>query len=80
MGAQGGRARCSVQDPQTFDGMGLVYAALMGDRNHEDCARKSKAVTAGLKRRADSGKPVGAMPIGYIGRDHVIDGTPSPGA
>jgi DNA invertase Pin-like site-specific DNA recombinase len=55
----------SVQDPQTFDGMGLVYAALMGDRNHDDSARKSKATAAGLRRRADKGEPVGAMPFGH---------------
>ena len=66
----------SVQDPQTFDGMGLVYAALMGDRNHEDSARKSKSVRDGLKRRADSGRPVGAVPIGYIAETIVVDGVP----
>src|SRR4051794_24894327 len=64
----------SVQDPQTFDGMGYVYAALMGDRNHDDSARKSKAVTAGLKRRAERGKAVGALPIGYTAAATVIDG------
>lgn len=63
----------SVQDPQTFDGMGLVYAALMGDRNHDDSARKSAAVKSGLRRRADKGKPVGAMPLGYVVDKVVVD-------
>ena len=62
----------SVQDPQTFDGMGLVYAALMGDRNHDDSARKSAAVKSGLKRRADKGKPVGPIPLGYRAESVVV--------
>lgn len=64
----------SVQDPQTFDGMGLVYAALMGDRNHEDSARKSKSVRDGLKRRAERGQPVGALPVGFKAEDVVVAG------
>lgn len=64
----------SVQDPQTFDGMGLVYAALMGDRNHDDSARKSESVRSGIKRRAEKGKPVGSMPLGYTVEKVVTDG------
>jgi DNA invertase Pin-like site-specific DNA recombinase len=57
----------SVHDPQTFDGMGLVYAALMGDRNHEDSARKSKAVTDGKRRQLEKGDHLGGpMPDGYV--------------
>lgn len=63
----------SVQDPQTFDGMGLVYAALMGDRSHEDSARKSAATRSGLARRKASGKPVGAMPFGYTVDKQVVN-------
>jgi DNA invertase Pin-like site-specific DNA recombinase len=55
----------SVQDPQTFDGMGLVYAALMGDRNHEDSARKGKSVSDGLKGRKERGDPIGPIPLGF---------------
>jgi site-specific DNA recombinase len=56
----------SVQDPQTFDGMGLVYAALMGDRNHEDSTRKSMAVQGGMRRRAERGQfNGGPRPYGY---------------
>lgn len=56
----------SVQDPQTFDGMGLVYAALMGDRNHEDSARKSAAVKDGKRRQAEGGEHLGGKaPDGY---------------
>jgi hypothetical protein len=66
----------SDQDPQTFDGRGLVYAALMGDRNYEDSARKSKAVKAGLRRRAaERGKLVGGpRPYGYRWVSELIDG------
>lgn len=64
----------SVQDPQTFDPSGLVYAALMGDRNHEDSKRKGKATAAGLKRRKDRGAPVGAVPFGYAVRHDVVAG------
>jgi len=64
----------SVQDPQTFDSMGLVYAALMGDRNHDDSARKSVAVRDGLKRRKERGAPVGAVPFGYRAEQVVIEG------
>ena len=67
----------SVQDPQTFDGMGLVYAALMGDRNHDDSARKSAATRDGLKRRKDRGAPVGAVPVGYRVEHVVVDGKPT---
>src|SRR5207248_1372556 len=66
----------SVQDPQTFDGMGLVYAALMGDRNHDDSARKSHATRAGLERRAERGQPCGALPIGYRVEDPDRKGSP----
>jgi len=66
----------SVQDPQTFDGMGLVYAALMGDRNHEGSARKSKAVTDGMRRRAaDRGKLAGGpRPYPYQWVSELIEG------
>ena len=55
----------SVQDPQTFDTTGLVYAALMGDRNHEDSKRKSHSIRDGLKRRKARGQPLGPVPFGY---------------
>lgn len=63
----------SDQDPQTF-GMGLVYAALMGDRNHDDSARKSAAVKSGLGRRKARGAPVGPVPLGYRVESTVLDG------
>lgn len=62
----------SVQDPQTFND--LLYAVVTGQRNHEDSARKSKATRDGLKRRAERGQPVGAVPIGYFVETTVIDG------
>lgn len=44
----------SVQDPGTFEG-GLAFAAMMGDRNHEDSARKGAAVRSGMARRKAKG-------------------------
>jgi hypothetical protein len=38
-------------------------------------ARKSQAITTGLKRRAERGQPVGALPVGYRAITSVIDGT-----
>ena len=56
----------SVQDPQTFDTTGLVYAALMGDRNHEDSRRKSEAVKSGKRRAFERGEfPGGPTPDGF---------------
>jgi hypothetical protein len=62
----------SVQDPQTF-GAGMVYPALMGDRNYEDSKRKSAATRGGLKRRKESGKPVGPIPLGYEVGKEIVD-------
>jgi site-specific DNA recombinase len=66
----------SVQDPQTFDGMGLVYAALMGDRNHEDSARKSAATKDGKRRAFERGDfPGGPTPDGFesVGDERRLD-------
>lgn len=64
----------SVQDPQTFDPRGLVYTALMGDRNTEDSERKAKATRDGLKRRKAKGKPVGPVPFGFKVEKVIVDG------
>lgn len=64
---------CSVQDPQTFRD-DLIYAALTGQRNHEDSARKSSATRDGLRRRKERGEPVGAVPLGYRVIDEVTNG------
>ena len=64
----------SVQDPQTFDTSGLVYAALMGDRNNEDSARKAKSTADGIKRRKARGAPVGPVPFGYVVEQSVVAG------
>jgi hypothetical protein len=64
----------SVQDPQTFGD--LLYAVVTGQRNNEDSKRKGQAVSAGQRRRFESGKRLGS-PIrdGYklqlieVGRD-----------
>ncbi len=52
----------------------LLRAALEGERATGESARKSQSVKAGLKRRADSGKPVGALPTGYRAETIVVDG------
>jgi DNA invertase Pin-like site-specific DNA recombinase len=57
----------SVEDDLFADErIGLLMGAVMGTRNTEDSSRKSEAVQAGLKRRRESGKPVGAIPLGYV--------------
>ena len=52
----------------------LLRAALEGERATDESQRKSQAVRAGLKRRADKGQPVGPIPIGYTW-EHRPDGT-----
>lgn len=54
----------SVQDPATFEG-GLAFAAMMGDRNHEDSRRKASAVRDGVRRAFERGQlPGGPTPDG----------------
>jgi DNA invertase Pin-like site-specific DNA recombinase len=67
----------SVQDPGTFEG-GLAFAAMMGDRSHEDSRRKGLAVKDGMKRRRQQGLHVGG-PAKY-GYDYQLDefGRPAP--
>src|SRR3954454_20474403 len=48
----------SVQDAGTFEG-GPAFAAMMGDRNHEDSKRKGAAVKSGMKRRKATGLHTG---------------------
>lgn len=60
----------SVQDDATFTNPLLAFA--MGERNAEDSRRKSLAVAAGMKRRAEKGLPTGG-PRPY-GLRHVPDG------
>jgi DNA invertase Pin-like site-specific DNA recombinase len=64
----------SVHDDHTFGD--LLYAVVTGQRNHEDSARKSKAVKAGLRRRAaDRGKLVGGpRPYGYRWVSEALQG------
>ncbi len=55
--------------------IGLMMAAVQGQRNTEDSARKSHAVRDGLKRRKERGAPVGPVPLGYKSEVvEVIDG------
>ena len=51
-----------------------IRAFIEGERATDESARKSQSVTAGLKRRADSGKPVGALPIGMTVKTTVSEG------
>ena len=55
----------SVQDAATFGNDGLIHAALMGDRNHEDSKRKSKSVKDGLRRRRERRQSLGPPADGY---------------
>ena len=71
--AQVGVTLRSVQDPQTS----TAWARLRGrdGRAHHEDERPQEPVGAGrAKRRADSGKPVGALPIGYMAETTVVDG------
>jgi DNA invertase Pin-like site-specific DNA recombinase len=53
----------SVQDDRT--GESILDAALTGQRNHEDSARKSAATAAGKRRAAERGESTGSVPDGY---------------
>jgi DNA invertase Pin-like site-specific DNA recombinase len=57
----------TVQDPDTF--RDLLYAVVVGQRNHEDSRRKGLAVGAGRRRAAERGDYLGYVPDGY--RLHV---------
>jgi DNA invertase Pin-like site-specific DNA recombinase len=54
---------CTVQDPDTF--RDLLYAVVMGQRNHEDSRRKGLAMAAGRRRAAARGEFIGYRPDGY---------------
>ena len=62
----------SVQDDGNLED--AIRVVLIGERNHEDSKRKSAAVRSGLKRRAERGEPVGAVPYGYRVETSVIGG------
>jgi DNA invertase Pin-like site-specific DNA recombinase len=52
----------------------LLYAAVNGQRNHEDSKRKSSATRAGKRRRAERGERIGGkVPDGYLAV-RTIDG------
>jgi DNA invertase Pin-like site-specific DNA recombinase len=53
----------SVQDNETFGD--LLYAVVMGQRNHEDSRRKGAAVSAGIRRAAQRGEYRGTAADGY---------------
>jgi DNA invertase Pin-like site-specific DNA recombinase len=53
----------TVQDPDTF--RDLLYAVVMGQRNHEDSRRKGRSSKAGRRRAAERGEFIGYMPDGY---------------
>src|SRR5262245_32642584 len=52
----------------------LLRAAIEGERSHDESARKTQSVKAGLQRRRDRGQPLGAVPLGFrISREVVGD-------
>jgi DNA invertase Pin-like site-specific DNA recombinase len=53
----------TLQDPDTF--RDLLYAVVVGQRNHEDSRRKSLSVAAGRRRAAERGEHLGYRPDGY---------------
>jgi DNA invertase Pin-like site-specific DNA recombinase len=54
----------TLQDPDTF--RDLLYAVVVGQRNHEDSRRKSFSVAAGRRRAAERGEHLGYRPDGYM--------------
>lgn len=53
----------------------LLRAAIEGERAHDESARKTQSVKAGIKRRAQRGLPLGGTsPDGYVkvGTDEVV--------
>lgn len=61
----GVRLRTVEDDFFADDRIGLLMAAVQGQRNSEDSRRKSESVAAGLKRRAERGMFNGPRPYGY---------------
>src|SRR5207245_7427212 len=62
----GVRLRTVEDDFFADDRIGLLMAAVQGQRNSEDSRRKSESVAAGLKRRAvERGMFSGPAPYGY---------------
>jgi hypothetical protein len=51
-----------------------IRVVLIGERNHEDSKRKGAATKAGLKRRAERGDPVGAVPFGHTTARRLAEG------
>jgi DNA invertase Pin-like site-specific DNA recombinase len=61
----------SVQDDSNFED--VIRAVLIGERNTEDSRRKSEATKAGMRRRAQRGKPNGGpAPYGYAWRQGTL--------
>jgi site-specific DNA recombinase len=74
----------SVHDPGMFpddpeDPVALLLSSVAGTPNHQESARKSKAVSKGMRRRAERGGWVGGHPpYGYRHRDrHAESGKPT---
>ncbi|HWM55527.1 MAG TPA: recombinase family protein [Solirubrobacterales bacterium] len=68
----GVRLRTVEDDFFADDRIGLLMAAVQGQRNSEDSRRKSESVRAGMKRRAERGLFSGPAPYGY---DYASDGS-----
>lgn len=68
----GVRLRTAEDDFFADDRIGLLMAAVQGQRNSEDSRRKSESVAAGLRRRAEQrGMFSGPAPYGYeYAQDH----------
>jgi site-specific DNA recombinase len=62
----GVRLRTVEDDFFADDRIGLLMAAVMGQRNTEDSRRKAESVQAGMKRRAERGEFSGPRPYGYV--------------
>jgi DNA invertase Pin-like site-specific DNA recombinase len=68
----GVRLRTVEDDFFADDRIGLLMAAVQGQRNTEDSRRKAESVRAGMKRRAERGMFSGPRPYGY---EYAKDGS-----
>ena len=68
-----GRQRIDLWSVQSGGKVDRIRALLEGERNTEDSKRKSAVTRDGLRRRRQRGKPVGAMPLGYIVEKRVVE-------
>ena len=67
------RQRVALWTERTGE-LDLICAALEGERNHDESARKTQAVKAGKRRQAERGEHLGGpLPDGYRGEPYLTE-------